>query len=333
MKEVFINGLGYVNAQFNEAISEEIVELTDHITKAKLPSLKDVISPVMSRRMASGVKLGIYASKKALEEANVEQPDAIITGTALGCLLDSEKFLTNIIQNNEEFLTPTAFIQSTHNTVGSQVALHLGCNAYNFTYTNGFNSFENALLDGFLQIQESQEQAILVGGMDEIGERTYELQQLIGQIETDDNNGDKYSEGAHFFLISDEKKSNTYAKIKDVFIQNEYNQDELLSEFTKFIQLNNIELSDINAIISGEDNLLNDSLLNDSISIFSYKNIIGEYGTASAFGLVLGCELLKNQVLPKQFKKNHVEVGNYKTVLLVNGHKGKDLSLLLLQSI
>ncbi|HAD79270.1 beta-ketoacyl synthase chain length factor [Empedobacter falsenii] len=329
MKEVFVNGLGFVNAQFIDEITNDFLPLETSITKAKSPSLKDMISPAMSRRMASGVKMGIYSSLKALNEAGIQQPEAIITGTALGCLVDSEKFLTNIIQNKEEFLTPTAFIQSTHNTVGSQIALHLGCNEYNFTYTNGFNSFENALLDGFLQVENQEVNNVLVGGIDEIGERTYQLLQLIGEIESKDNQGIKYSEGTHFCVLSNERNENSYAKVLDVSILNYY--EDFYSEILKFIQLNHINLTDINAIISGE-NLLNINNLNE-IELFEYKDFIGEFGTSSAFGFVLGCELLKNQTLPNQFKMNDVKAESYKNVLLVNGHKDKDLSLVLLQSI
>ena len=336
MGKVFINGLGFVNAQFIDEINEDFSELTAHITKAKLPVLKEIISPAMSRRMASGVKMGIYAAKKALDEADIKNPEAIITGTALGCLVDSEKFLTNIIQNNEEFLTPTAFIQSTHNTVGSQIALHLNCNAYNFTYTNGFNSFENALLDGYLQIEANEIENALVGGIDEIGDRTYQLQQLIGEISSDNKEGKKYSEGAHFFTLSKNKTENSYAELVDVFIQNEYQSTELFSEILKFIELNNFNLSDINAIINGEDNLVDELNFNDlikTIPVFSYKDFIGEYGTSSSFAMTLGCLLLKNKTLPKQFMLNDLESTEYKYVLLVNGHKGKDLSLVLLQSV
>ena len=336
MGKVFINGLGFVNAQFIDEINEDFSELTTHITKAKLPVLKEIISPAMSRRMASGVKMGIYAAKKALDEADIKNPEAIITGTALGCLVDSEKFLTNIIQNNEEFLTPTAFIQSTHNTVGSQIALHLNCNAYNFTYTNGFNSFENVLLDGYLQIEANEIENALVGGIDEIGDRTYQLQQLIGEISSDNNEGKKYSEGAHFFTLSKNKTENSYAELVDVFIQNEYQSTDLFSEILKFIELNNFNLSDINAIINGEDNLVDELNFNDlikTIPVFSYKDFIGEYGTSSSFAMTLGCLLLKNKTLPKQFKLNDLESIEYRNVLLVNGHKGKDLSLVLLQSV
>ena len=310
-------------------LANDFQPLENSITKAISPILKDIISPAMSRRMASGVKMGIYSSLKALHEAEVQQTDAIITGTAMGCLVDSEKFLTNIIQNQEEFLTPTAFIQSTHNTIGSQIALHLGCNAYNFTYSNGFNSFENALLDGFLQVENEELNNALVGGIDEIGERFYELKQLINKIESSDNKEVKCGEGAHFCVLSNDKNETSYAKILDVSIQNEYNS--LFSEILKFIELNNIELSDISAIIS-DVNLLKVKDLNQ-IELFSYKKFIGEFGTSSAFGFILGCKLLKNQILPKQFKMNDVKNESYKNVLLVNGHKGEDLSLVLLQSI
>ncbi|MBO6211557.1 beta-ketoacyl synthase chain length factor [Algoriella sp.] len=336
MGKVFINGLGFVNAQFIDEINEDFSELTAYITNAKLPILKEIISPAMSRRMASGVKMGIYAAKKALDEADINNPEAIITGTALGCLVDSEKFLTNIIQNNEEFLTPTAFIQSTHNTVGSQIALHHNCNAYNFTYTNGFNSFENALLDGYLQIEANEIENALVGGIDEIGDRTYQLQQLIGEISSDKNDEKKYSEGAHFFTLSKDKTENSYAELIDVFIQNEYQSTDLFSEILKFIELNNFNLSDIYAIIDGEDNLVDQLKSNDlinTIPVFYYKDFIGEYGTSSSFAMTLGCLLLKNKTLPKQFNLNDLESIEYRNVLLVNGHKGKDLSLVLLQSV
>ena len=333
MKEVFVNGLGFVNAQFIDEITNDFQPLENSITKAISPILKDIISPAMSRRMASGVKMGIYSSLKALDEAKIQQTDAIITGTAMGCLVDSEKFLTNIIQNNEAFLTPTAFIQSTHNTVGSQIALHLGCNAYNFTYSNGFNSFENALLDGFLQVENNELNNALVGGIDEVGERFYELKQLINKTESFENQEVKCSEGAHFFFFLDKKSTTSYAKIIDVSIQNEYDEEDLFSEILKFIQLNDINLSEIDAIISGIDDLQLIDEINSSITIFTYKDFIGEFGTSSAFGLTLGCEILKNQTFPKEFLANENQPDKLRNVLLVNGYKGRDLSLTLLQSI
>ena len=118
--------MGIVSAQKtfdSEFLSEVSVNETENVLYAQQPSYKEMIPPAMIRRMAKGVKMGIYASTKALEEAGIEQPGAIITGTGMGCVEDSEKFLKAILDNDEQFLTPTSFIQSTHNTVGAQIAL------------------------------------------------------------------------------------------------------------------------------------------------------------------------------------------------------------------
>ena len=157
MRKTYINGLGSISAQetFDSVFLEkaEINEI-DNVLSLKTPIYKDFISPVAIRRMARGVKNGIVASAMAMKEANVSSVDAIITGTGMGCIEDSDKFLKAIIDNKEAFLTPTSFIQSTHNTVGAQIALGLQCKAYNFTYVNGAVSFESALLDAKMKIEE-----------------------------------------------------------------------------------------------------------------------------------------------------------------------------------
>ena len=99
--------------------------------------------------MSRIIKMGVRRME-CLKEAGVENPGAIITGTAYGCLADTESFLTKMVENKEELLTPTAFIQSTHNTVGAQIALMLKCHNYNNTFVHRGFSFENALLDAII---------------------------------------------------------------------------------------------------------------------------------------------------------------------------------------
>ena len=66
-----------------------------------------------SVRRRLGVKMGVVASSQAMSDAGIEIPNAIVSGSGLGCSIDSDKFLNAIVRNNEEFLTPTSFIQST----------------------------------------------------------------------------------------------------------------------------------------------------------------------------------------------------------------------------
>ena len=149
----YINGTACISIQptflthfFQEEQSIAALKVSpEEVYYAQEPSYKEYIAPNASRRMAKGVKMGIATATEALKEANITNPDAILVGTGMGCVQDSEKFLTALLQNNEQHLTPTSFIQSTHNTVAGQIALNLQCKGLNFTYVNGAVSFESAL--------------------------------------------------------------------------------------------------------------------------------------------------------------------------------------------
>ncbi len=100
------------------------------------PDYKDLIPPMQLRRMTKPVRTGVAAAKLCLQAAGVSLPDAIHAGTAFGMLQDSEHFLQKLIVQEEQALAPTAFIQSTHNTVAGQIALSLGCYGHNMTYVH-----------------------------------------------------------------------------------------------------------------------------------------------------------------------------------------------------
>src|SRR5690606_27194744 len=117
MKKVYINGSGSISIQKtfnNNAFLEEISFYEDNVFPALEPNYKDFIPPAAARRMAKGIKMGVVASQLAIQEAAPLTIDAIITGTGMGCVRDSEKFVSAILDNKEQFLTPTSFIQSTH---------------------------------------------------------------------------------------------------------------------------------------------------------------------------------------------------------------------------
>ncbi|XHR98368.1 beta-ketoacyl synthase chain length factor [Mucilaginibacter sp. UC70_90] len=132
------------------------------------PDYKTLIDPKLLRRMSRIIKMGVAAGTACLHGAGIDIPDAIITGTAYGCLEDTNTFLSKMVQQNEEALAPTAFIQSTHNTISAQIALLLQCHNYNNTFVNGGASFENALLDAMMLLYEGEACNVLVGGIDEI---------------------------------------------------------------------------------------------------------------------------------------------------------------------
>ena len=172
--------------------------------------IKELIPDAMLRRRMSKVVKGAVST--AVECAGgigaLKDYDAIITATGWGCLADSEKFLMNMIGNDEELLNPTPFIQSTFNTPGGQIALLNHNHCYNVTYVNRSHSFEDALLDAFLRIEDEESKRGLVGAFDEQIESSRKILQHLHSY-------DKYheGEGCAFLTLSSEKKENSLAEI------------------------------------------------------------------------------------------------------------------------
>lgn len=137
------------------------------------PDFRSYIPPVQARRMGALVKRAIVAAKMALEKAGMALPGAVLCGTGLGCMEPTERILAALKEQGEGAVSPTDFMQSTHNTIASTVAIHLGCRGYNCTYSQGDVSFESALLDAFLQIKAGALGSALVLAADEMTDGTF----------------------------------------------------------------------------------------------------------------------------------------------------------------
>ena len=132
-----------------------------------LKELKEFVSTMESRRMGKLMKAAHLTSLRALKKAGIECPDAIITATSRGMLEISLQFLDDITAFGEELLKPTLFMQSTHNTLSSAIAIRTKCHGYNTTYSHGDESFEWAMRDAVRLIQTGKVNSVLVGSFDE----------------------------------------------------------------------------------------------------------------------------------------------------------------------
>ena len=353
MKKVYINGIASISAQKTFDNLEFLNALIDHESQTINvvdPNYKDYIPPAAARRMAKGIKMGVVASKMALEESGLENVDAIITGTGMGCVRDSEKFVSAIIDNDEQYLTPTSFIQSTHNTVGGQIALELQCKGYNFTYVHASNSFESALLDAKLQLELNEEKNILIGGVDELGDHTVTIHKLINHIKPkavkvselldSKTEGAVFGEGANFFVLSNEKKATSYAEVLSIKLFNTLSQTEVSHAAIQFLEDNKMTTEDIDLIILGNNGDVNFDVYYSTLGsdIFKntqqvyYKHLCGEFNTASSFGFWLASKIMKTQSLPEIVKLNDLDTSNFKTILLYNQYRGENHSFTLLKS-
>ena len=153
------------------------VEIT---SEDQLAEIRDYVKPLEARRMGKIMKSSLLSSLKALRQAGIEQPDAIITGTALGCLENSELLLRQMVEEGETMLKPTYFMQSTHNTISSNIAIRLSCHGYNITYTQDQASFDWAMRDAELLLKSGKCKTVLVGCHDESTPLYRQLMQRLG---------------------------------------------------------------------------------------------------------------------------------------------------------
>ena len=165
------------------AVDKEIVVLAESVVSCseQLKELKEFVSPLESRRMGKLLKAATLTSLRCLKTAGLEKPDAIITATAYGMLETSEKFLEDICRNGEQALSPTLFMQSTHNTLSSAIAIRTKCHGYNITYTQGAASLEWAMRDAERLLRQGKAKHVLVGCHDEATETFCDFMKRLGK--------------------------------------------------------------------------------------------------------------------------------------------------------
>ena len=172
--------LSPLTSNFSPLISIRELARVEITSEDQLSEIREFVKPMEARRMGKLMKASLLSSLKALKQAGVDRPDAIITGTALGCWENSEALLLQIKEEGEVMLSPTNFMQSTHNTISSNIAIRLGCHGYNVTYTQGSDSLEWALRDARLLLASGRYKTVLVGCHDETTPLYRSLMERLG---------------------------------------------------------------------------------------------------------------------------------------------------------
>jgi len=315
------------------------------------PDYKEFIDVKQIRRMSRIIRMGVAAAMECLQEAKITKPDAIVTGTAYGCLEDTGLFLTKMVEFNEDLLTPTAFIQSTHNTIGAQIGLMLQCNNYNNAFVHRGFSFESALLDGMMLLKENEVSNVLVGAIDEITNISHAILNRMGlykqgpvsnlELYKTNSKGTIAGEGAAFFLLANEASATDYAKLDG--LKTFYKPDglkEIEKQILSFLSGHSVNINDIDLVITGKNGDAGSDKIYDQLaqSIFSknktinYKYLCGEYPTASAFALWMAANIIKSGTVPSALDHSGSIENNVKRILIYNNYLGIHHSLFLLSA-
>ena len=343
---MYIAGIGCVSPQrtFEENYFFQNYELPNaDVLKCVEPAYSDYINPMFSRRLSRIIKFSMAAAIMALNDAGIKSPGAIISGTGLGCIEDTEKFLESVIADENCMLSPTPFIQSTHNTVNSQLALYLKCKEYNVTYAHRIFSFHNALQDAMLLFAENSVENILVGGFDEDTENSRKIKNMYFGKRTGNIKGHKIpdGEGAAFFLLKNCCDENCYAKITAaetfrITMEKDCNISDII---TDMLNKNGLASNDIDVVITGMNGSCSDDQLylkvKDEIfsgcSFLFCKHLSGDYFTSSAFAAWVAAKIIKTQHVPEVLKlKDHV-FQKINRILILDIFRKKDISVIILE--
>lgn len=300
---------------------------------------RDYLNPNEARRMAPIMKRALVSALKALQNANIEQPDAIITGTALGSLSYTNKFLKTLTEDNEQFLKPTYFMQSTHNTIGSTLGIYTKTHGYNTTFSHGGISFEVALRDAFVLAKLRKASTILVGGYDEMDESYFQLLRKTGYVGLEGMC--PCGEVAVSMVLNTVETKDCLCELAGLTVAHTLDFERIKDLLQGLLNGSSTRLSDIDAVMMGtngkpENDRFYDALARDEFAdkpLLRYKNVFGENYTAPALAVYAAAHCLKKGTIPAFmiYANKPKEAFRPSNILIINRSDEQDVSLILLR--
>jgi 3-oxoacyl-(acyl-carrier-protein) synthase len=201
------------------------------------------------------------------------------------------------VREGEELLNPTCFMQSTHNTISSLVAIDAKCRGYNSTYAHKGISFECALQDAFLQLQNGQIKTALVGAHDEMTPAYFKMLKKAGFI--GQPNQTFASETAVAMMLGIEKSEKTLCKIE--YIDKRYATSDMREIANRISQIATPDYIMLGTNGTPETDKIyyeNCQKLFPNVPLLQYKNIFGESYTAPALGVYAAAMCLQRGEIP-----------------------------------
>lgn len=342
---LYINGCYAISAQreFSTLLTNAPTQNYAGTMNALPVNYADYLDAGNTRRLSKVVKNAWCCAVEAIKNAQGQTISKIITATAFGCLSDTILFL-NKIKDFPEVVSPTPFIQSTHNTVAGFVGMQLKLHGLNKTISQRNFSFEHGLIDGLINTTDNEN--ILLIGFDEITPELSWIAESMGLINhTEDNSMTAMESNTNYtaigeiytaFILSNEKNSNTKCRIKDIRTIridaakiNEYICQMLLD--------NGLKPEDIDIFINGSNGIkqydmpyqiLSTELFSKS-TLLHYKHLCGESFTASGYAVYLAANILHSQQIPSAMFVNSTNKKSYRNCLIYNYFEDKHSIILL----
>ncbi len=323
-RPIFVKSATQISIQ--KPLSEEWLDSPvwsgEPYTRSIDPNFREWLNPLESRRFGKLLKRALVVSMKVMKDTGMSQPDAIITGTGLGCIENTEIFLDQLCREGEEMLKPTYFMQSTHNTISSLIAIQSKCHGYNSTYCHKSVSFDSALYDAFVQMRVGDIDNALVTGNDEMTPSYFKILKRTGFV---GQPGQVTASEVSASMLLSHEQQNALCEIADMRMS--------------FGQINISALPEnVDAVLLG----LNGTEANDAayeslmlhyqkVPQLRYKHVFGESYTVSALGVYAAAHMLSRGAAPSFMRCDGCQDPlELKRLLFVNHSDGDNYSYVLM---
>jgi 3-oxoacyl-(acyl-carrier-protein) synthase len=340
-KEVYVWASGQISAQspLSEAWMDDPLYYGEAYVRSVDPDYRQYFPPNTVRRLGKILKRALLVSRRVMEETGVAHPDAIVTGTGLGCIENTEIFLNALVREGEEFLKPTHFMQSTHNTISSLVAIDARCHGYNTTYAHKGISFECALSDAFVQLKSGRIRTALVGAHDEMTPNYFVLLKRIGYLPPEGGFGGETSVA---LLLGGQWRENALCRLRGITFSYRPRKDGLRQSLESLLQEAQCRPEDVDAVMIGvsgqeaNDRVYSENcpLLFSDRPLLRYKHLFGESYTAPGLGVYAAAACLRRQYIPAHLfvEPKNGERHGARHILLYNQFENKNHSFILLSA-
>ena len=291
---------------------------------------KDLIESKIFRRAGRSQRLALTAAHLALNDCSVRPVSsddvAVTVGTGLGALGETAAFLENMIRHAEARPKPTRFINSVHNSLATQIAISFGFGGENYTFVHGSISFESALWQGMRLLRSGRARYVLACCADELNPYLLATGLKLGWWRTEAapltplresgaaKPGTVPGEGAAAFVLGrcDDSASPGVIRIAsmrarpldcenliEIDIRNEIDFIE------QVVQESGIRMREVEFVLLGAngdsplDHVYTDvkrklsPLMRPGVAFGVYRQLCGEYCTASGVGLALAADTIR----------------------------------------
>ena len=255
------------------------------------------LTPNQRRRFSRLLQMGLLAARRS-HAPDSTQRVAVALGTGMGCLETAALFIENMITKDEREPMPALFPNSVHNAAAAQVAIDQGARGLNSAPTAGEISFECALWQGISQLANDQADCVLTGAVDELNKYILGIGRRWGLWSESNRPG----EGAMIAsLVRAETATVPLARVTKVRL-GRYRQPFNATREADWIAAS-VDLKTVDVILSGAGGWpeLDERYAAVAAALSSragrplehqtYKQLCGEFQSASAFGFSVAVEL------------------------------------------